>query len=60
MAILSMKLINQFYHNLGSIVLFLPKWDLWVIQTGQYVELIYQFIPTSGHRRPDRNSASYL
>jgi len=37
MAILSMKLINQFYHNLGSIVLFLPKWDLWVIQTGQYV-----------------------
>ena len=43
MAILSMKLIKQFYHNLSSIVLFLPNWELWIVQMGQYVKLIYQF-----------------
>jgi len=43
MAILSMKLIKQFYHNLSSIVLFLQNWELWIVQMGQYVKLIYQF-----------------
>lgn len=43
MAILSMKLIKQFYHNLSSIVVFLPNWELWIVQMGQYVKLIYQF-----------------